>query len=117
MADKAVERGVAGEKGRQALAVEQSKRGVEIDRIALLESLADRLDAALALFDSQGLPAFLARYAALDGLVGHALTLRLPDRELAGTATGIDHTGCLVLTLPDGSTQSFAVGEVERVLD
>lgn len=91
--------------------------GVEIDRIALLESLADRLDAALVLFDSRGLPAFLARYAALDGLVGHALTLRLPDGELAGTAAGIDNTGCLVLTLADGSTKSFAVGEVERVLD
>ncbi len=91
--------------------------GVEIDRIAMLESLAERLDAALALFDSEGLPAFLARYAALDGLVGHALTLRLPDSEIAGTAAGIDHTGCLVLTLADGSTQNFAAGEVERVLD
>jgi biotin-(acetyl-CoA carboxylase) ligase len=55
--------------------------------------------------------------AALDGLVGHALTLRLPGGELAGTAAGIDSSGCLVLTLADGSTQAFAAGEVERVLD
>ena len=91
--------------------------GEEIDRIALLEALAAGLDAALELFDREGFAPFVARYAALDGLAGHAITLKLPQESLPGTAVGIDAQGHLVLRLADGSEQAFSAGEVERVLD
>jgi BirA family biotin operon repressor/biotin-[acetyl-CoA-carboxylase] ligase len=91
--------------------------GEEIDRIALLDTLGDGLDAALELFDREGFTPFVARYSALDGLAGHAITLKLPHESLSGTAVGIDAIGQLLLRLPDGSEQAFSAGEVERVLD
>lgn len=91
--------------------------GEEIDRIALLDTLGAGLDAALELFDRAGFAPFVARYAALDGLAGHAITLKLPRESLPGTAVGIDASGQLILRLADGSEQAFSVGEVERVLD
>ena len=91
--------------------------GVEIDRIALLERLGDGLDAALAQFDRDGFASFVPRYAALDGLAGHMITLKLPQESRAGTAVGIDASGRLILRLADGSEQTFSAGEVERVLD
>jgi len=91
--------------------------GAEIDRIALLEALANSLDEAVALFSREGFAPFVARYAALDGLAGHAITLKLPQESVAGTAVGIDARGQLVLRLTTGSEQAFSAGEVERVLD
>ncbi len=91
--------------------------GEEIDRIALLEGLGAGLDAALELFDREGFAPFVERYATLDGLAGHAITLKLPQESVPGTAVGIDAQGHLVLRLADGSEQAFSAGEVERVLD
>ena len=91
--------------------------GEEVDRIALLERLADGLDAALDEFDRDGFAPFVPRYAALDGLAGHAITLKLPHDSLSGTAAGIDPRGQLLLRLEDDSEQAFSAGEVERVLD
>ena len=86
--------------------------GTEVDRIALLERIADGLDAALALFDREGFAPFLPRYAALDALAGHPLVLRLPEGELSGAAEGVDAHGRLLI---DG--RALSAGEVERVLD
>lgn len=91
--------------------------GVEVNRVALLGAIADGLDAALARFAEEGFAPFVERYAALDGLAGHRISLRLPQEEVAGTATGVDVHGQLRLRLPDGSERLFAAGEVERVLD
>lgn len=91
--------------------------GEEIDRITLLEALGAGLDAALELFDREGFAPFVARYAALDGLAGHAITLKLPQDSVKGTAVGIDAQGQLILRLADRSEQTFSAGEVERVLD
>ena len=91
--------------------------GAEIDRIALLETLGTGLDDALALFDRAGFAPFVERYAALDGLAGHRITLKLPQETVPGTAVGIDAGGQLHLRLADCSEQAFSAGEVERVLD
>lgn len=91
--------------------------GTEVDRVALLERLGDGLDAALEQFDREGFAPFVARYAALDGLAGHTVTLSLPGGSATGTADGIDAHGHLLLRLADGSEQAFSAGEVERVLD
>ncbi|MGI9117174.1 MAG: biotin--[acetyl-CoA-carboxylase] ligase [Gaiellales bacterium] len=91
--------------------------GAEVDRVALLERIAAGLDMALADFDAGGLAPFVARYAALDGLAGHRVTLRLPQGDATGTVTGIDAEGRLLLRTDDGAEGAYAAGEVERVLD
>lgn len=91
--------------------------GAEVDRIALLEVLGAGLDAAFAVFDTGGFAPFAERYAALDGLAGHRVTLRLPQAEATGTAIGVNATGHLRLLIEGGAEQTFAAGEVERVLD
>lgn len=91
--------------------------GCEIDRGALFEQVVNALDTALALFDLEGFAAFRSRYELVDGLRGHLLVLRLPDRDIIGTAEGVDVTGRLILRLPDGVSETFAAGEVERVID
>jgi BirA family biotin operon repressor/biotin-[acetyl-CoA-carboxylase] ligase len=91
--------------------------GAEVDRIALLESIAAGLDEGLSLFDRDGFAPFLPRWAALDALAGERLVLRLGDREAAGTAAGVDDAGRLLLRRDDGALEAHAAGEVERVLD
>ncbi len=89
----------------------------EVDRVQLLSTLAAALDRALLEFDATGFSGVLDRYHALDGLRGHAITLRVGARTLAGVAAGVDPEGRLLLRVADGSTQAFSAGEVERVLD
>ena len=91
--------------------------GSEVDRVALLETVALRLDVALKEFDAHGFAGFLPRYAAVDALAGSALTLRLADAVVTGQAAGVDAAGRLRLRSPDGTEESYAAGEVERVLD
>ena len=91
--------------------------GTEVDRPALLVELAQGLDDALALFDAEGFAPFLPRFAALDGLAGEAIVLRVGERDVAGRATGVDAAGRLLLDAGDGAVSAYAAGEVERVLD
>ncbi len=90
--------------------------GGEVDRAALFETIAAGLDAILEEFNVHGFAGLLERYAALDGLAGHEITLRLADREVAGTAAGVDAIGRLLITTARGS-EALLAGEVERVLD
>ena len=91
--------------------------GVEVDRVALLESIAVGLDDALAAFDHTGFAPFASRFAQLDALAGHRLALRLGADEATGVAAGVDADGRLLLRDEDGAVRSYAAGEVERVLD
>ncbi len=93
-----------------------AQTGAEIDRVALFEVVAARLDAVLEQFDAHGFAGLLPRYAILDGLAGHQITLRLADGDVAGTAAGVDGLGRLLLTTEHG-TKALMAGEVERVLD
>jgi biotin-(acetyl-CoA carboxylase) ligase len=51
----------------------------------------------------------LARAA---GVAGTAVTVHTPTQAVAGVAEDVDATGALLVRLPDGRVQSFAVGDV-----
>ena len=64
-------------------------------RNALAAGLLDALLPALEQFDRDGLPPFLARYAALDVLAGRAVTVHGPQGDEYGVADGIGDDGAL----------------------
>ena len=64
-------------------------------RNALAARLLDALLPALDQFDADGLPPFLARYAALDVLAGRAVTVHGPQGDEHGVADGIGDEGGL----------------------
>jgi BirA family biotin operon repressor/biotin-[acetyl-CoA-carboxylase] ligase len=82
---------------------------------ALLDDVAGRLREAVSIFESRGLRALVPRLAALDGLAGHRVRLRLADgRATEGTAAGIGDDGSLRLRTARGEERHMA-GEVEAV--
>ncbi|MBD9468970.1 bifunctional biotin--[acetyl-CoA-carboxylase] ligase/biotin operon repressor BirA [Pseudoxanthomonas sp. PXM01] len=64
-------------------------------RNTLAAQLLDALLPALEQFDHDGLPPFLARYAALDVLAGRAVTVHGPQGDEQGVADGIGDDGAL----------------------
>jgi BirA family biotin operon repressor/biotin-[acetyl-CoA-carboxylase] ligase len=89
--------------------------GAIVDRLSLLHDVIDRLQAAYREFEELGFRALFDRWAALDDLAGHAVALELGDLTVEGVAKGVDRSGRLVLTLPDGTDRAFDAGEVARV--
>jgi len=73
--------------------------------------LLDALSAALQRFDADGLRPFLPRFELLDALRDLAVTARIGDREIVGTAVGLDDDGALVLRT-DAGLQPLRAGEV-----
>lgn len=73
--------------------------------------LLDALSAALQAFDAHGLRPFLPRFELLDALRDLPLTARIGEREVVGTAMGIDDDGALVLRT-DAGLQPLRAGEV-----
>jgi BirA family biotin operon repressor/biotin-[acetyl-CoA-carboxylase] ligase len=69
--------------------------GAAPSRNALAAGVLDALLPALDLFDAEGLPPFLARYAALDVLAGRAITVHGPQGDAHGIADGIGDDGAL----------------------
>jgi BirA family biotin operon repressor/biotin-[acetyl-CoA-carboxylase] ligase len=70
----------------------------DLNRNALLASLADGLVEGLPLFDAQGLTPFVPRWQALHAYAGEAVDLIDRGRLLQrGIARGIDEMGCLLL--------------------
>ncbi len=80
-------------------------------RNALAAQLLDTLLPALEQFDRDGLPPFLARYAALDVLAGRAITVHGPQGDEQGVADGIGDDGALRVRMEQGVRQVHA-GEV-----
>lgn len=86
-------------------------------RNVLTALLLGRLLPALEQFDRDGLAPFLPRYAALDALAGHAVTMHSPVGERHGVALGVAGDGALRvrLDMQDGSAgeeAAFHSGEV-----
>ncbi|TBV74417.1 bifunctional biotin--[acetyl-CoA-carboxylase] ligase/biotin operon repressor BirA [Pseudoxanthomonas winnipegensis] len=80
-------------------------------RQAVVVAVLAQLLPALALFDSEGLAPFLPRYAALDALRGRAVTVKLDEGNVAGTAEGIAEDGALRVATAQG-LRVFHAGEV-----
>ena len=80
-------------------------------RNTLAAQLLDALLPALDQFDRDGLPPFLARYAALDVLAGRAVTVHGPQGDEQGVADGIGDDGALRVRVGQAVRQVHA-GEV-----
>lgn len=80
-------------------------------RNTMAAKLLDTLLPALDQFDRDGLPPFLARYAALDVLAGRAVTVHGPQGDEQGVADGIGDDGALRVRMGQAVRQVHA-GEV-----
>ncbi len=79
-------------------------------RNALAGALIDELIEVLCTFGQSGFAPFVAPWCELDALQGRPARVRMGDRELAGTAMGIDPEGALLMQV-EGSTVRFVSGE------
>ena len=82
-----------------------------LPRAIVAGRLLDALSAALRSFDADGLRPFLPRYELFDALRDLPVTAWIGEREVAGTAMGIDDDGALVLRTEAG-LQPLRAGEV-----
>lgn len=80
-------------------------------RNAIAALLLTHLLPALDLFDEQGLEPFLPRYALLDVLAGHEVTVMIGDQVHPGVAAGIAADGALRVRMGNGE-RLFHAGEV-----
>ena len=80
-------------------------------RDAVVAALINAMMAAFDEFSGKGFTPFRARWRAVDALVGRAVTVRLDDDAVDGTAAGIDDDGALRVATPDG-IRRFTAGEV-----
>ena len=71
--------------------------GQVLDRNVVLARILDDLLAGFELYESQGLPAFIERWRALDGLNGKAVVVMTGTGPVEGIAQGIDAEGALLL--------------------
>jgi BirA family biotin operon repressor/biotin-[acetyl-CoA-carboxylase] ligase len=91
--------------------------GRELDRLRLLHDVVDRLQEAYREFEALGFRALLDRWAALDALAGHEVTLDLGTSTRSGTVLGVDDDGCLLVRGEDDVDHAYASGEIVRVQD
>jgi BirA family biotin operon repressor/biotin-[acetyl-CoA-carboxylase] ligase len=87
------------------------------DRLALLHDVKDGIEAAYGAWAERGFASLRDQFGALDDLAGRGVVLQLGNGTLTGTAAGVDDSGRLLVTLPDGSERRLDAGEVVRVED
>ncbi|HSD16230.1 MAG TPA: bifunctional biotin--[acetyl-CoA-carboxylase] ligase/biotin operon repressor BirA [Thermomonas sp.] len=81
-------------------------------RNAVVAALLAHLLPALDAFDARGLAPFLSRYAALDALVGRALTVHAASATWPATALGIADDGALRVRDAAGAEHVVHAGDV-----
>jgi BirA family transcriptional regulator, biotin operon repressor / biotin---[acetyl-CoA-carboxylase] ligase len=86
--------------------------GGEVDRVALLGAVADRLEAELLALESGRSP--LARYRAACSTLGAEVIVETGEGRVEGRARAIDERGSLVIETA-GTEVAVASGEVRRV--
>ena len=82
-----------------------------VDRNRLFADLLNELLPLLANYEEQGFFAWRERWQALNAHAGQSVMLRSGDNVVAGTVSGIDESGGLLLDV-GGSVQVFSGGEV-----
>lgn len=85
--------------------------GIEINRNTLASTLISELRSALAVFELQGLEAFIPRWEKLDNYFNRPIRLIIGNREIHGIDRGIDHQGALLLEA-DGLITPYIGGEI-----
>ena len=88
--------------------------GAELDRVALLAAMLERLDAELAALEAGSSP--LTRFRESSVLDGRAVRVEVGDAVLEGVAAGIADDGSLLLDT-DAGRVALGVGEVVAVRD
>lgn len=87
--------------------------GATVDAATLLENLADRFAAWVAIWRGQGMAPVAARWSERAHPVGTALNVRLPDQTaLDGQFVGLDASGALLIGLADGTRHVIHAGDV-----
>ncbi|MGQ0608052.1 MAG: biotin--[acetyl-CoA-carboxylase] ligase [Chloroflexota bacterium] len=86
--------------------------GGEVDRVELLGSLLDELDAELVALEAGASP--LQRYRAACLTLGTEVRVDTADGRIEGTATGIDQAGALVIETASGPV-TLTSGEIVRL--
>lgn len=92
----------------------EAECGAAVSSDALLEMVLDRLRERYLLFLEEGFSAFKNRWMALCDNLGENVSVPAKGGKLTGQIAGIDATGRLILTRPDGSTFSVEAGEVQE---
>jgi BirA family biotin operon repressor/biotin-[acetyl-CoA-carboxylase] ligase len=86
--------------------------GVKTDAAHVLEALAKEIQSLVKKWEQTGFEAIRETWLKHAYKLGETITARLPKEKLAGTFEGLDRTGALLLTLPDGSRKVISSGEV-----
>lgn len=79
---------------------------------AVLARVALPLVQSLRRFEAEGFPAFRARFARRDLLLGQALVTQGGGAPIEGSGDGVDSDGTLLLRAADGTVHRLASGEV-----
>jgi BirA family biotin operon repressor/biotin-[acetyl-CoA-carboxylase] ligase len=88
--------------------------GADLDRVALLAAMLERLDAEIAALEAGSSP--LARFRESSVLDGRAVRVEVGDAVLEGVAAGIADDGSLLVDT-DAGRVALGVGEVIAVRD
>lgn len=86
--------------------------GAPVDRVALLRSLLEALEAEVSALENGQSP--LARYRAACTTLGELIAVATPDGSVSGRAVDLDATGALVIEADDGR-HVVASGDVVQV--
>ncbi len=93
--------------------IDLAEMGVRLSRAELLHAILAELADTMATFEQQGIGPILAEWPQWHAHEGRAVQLRTPDgHRHAGTASGLDEAGNLMLTLASGELRKFSAGEV-----
>lgn len=84
--------------------------GRPVERVALLDAFLDRVEAYRVAM--QAGTDVLDQWRQRLAWMGCEVHVHTPTGSVTGIAEGVDETGALWLRLPDGSRQSFSVGDV-----
>jgi BirA family biotin operon repressor/biotin-[acetyl-CoA-carboxylase] ligase len=84
----------------------------QLNRNALTGLLIGQMLTSMADFEQNGLSAYLDEWRSYDCLKGNAATVYIGQNNYNGIVQGINDQGLLMMTMPDGTTQVFASGEV-----
>ncbi len=84
--------------------------GQPVERAALLDAFLTRVEAYRAAM--QAGTDVLDQWRQRLAWMGHAVQVHTPTDSVTGIAEDVDETGALWLRLPDGSRQTFSVGDV-----
>jgi BirA family transcriptional regulator, biotin operon repressor / biotin---[acetyl-CoA-carboxylase] ligase len=83
-----------------------------VDRDAFTGELIRSLDRCYGELEQRGFPYIAARWESFFELKGRKVKVEMGDRQLSGTAKGIDRDGALLVERADGALERVIAGDV-----